>query len=150
MQSKASTVAEYLASLPDNRKKIITDLRKEIKRNLPKGFEEKMQYGMITYVVPHKLYVDGYHVNSKDPLPFISLASQKNHIALYHMMMYQGELKDWFVSAWKKTSDRKLDMGKCCIRFKKPEDIPIKLIGELAGKVTPQQWILTYEEAIRK
>jgi len=150
MQSKAITVNEYIESLPDDRKKIITDIRKVILKNLPKGFEETMQYGMISYVVPHKTYLAGYHCNPKDALPFMSLASQKNHIALYHMGVYQGALYDWFVSEWKKSSDKKLDMGKSCIRFKKAEDVPLKLIGELSGKVTPKQWIDVYEKTFRK
>lgn len=150
MQSKAKTVNEYIESLPDDRKQIISDLRKVILKNLPKGFEETMQYGMISYVVPHKTYPAGYHANPKDALPFISLASQKNHIALYHMTIYEGGLHDWFLSAWKKATEKKLDMGKACIRFKKPEDIPVKLIGELSGKVTPKQWIDLYEKTKTK
>jgi len=150
MQSKARTVNAYIDSLPDDRKQIISDMRKAILKNLPKGFEETMQYGMISYVVPHKTYPAGYHCNPKDPLPFMSLASQKNHIALYHMGVYQGALYDWLVSAWKKSSDKKLDMGKSCIRFKKAEDVPLKLIGELSGKVTPKQWIDVYEKTFRK
>jgi hypothetical protein len=150
MQSKAKTANEYIESLPEDRKQIISDIRKVILKNLPKGFEETMQYGMISYVVPHKLYPAGYHTNPKDALPFISLASQKNHIALYHMAVYQGDLHDWFVSAWKKATDKKLDMGKACIRFKKSEDVPVKLIGELSGKVTPKQWIDIYEKTKTK
>jgi hypothetical protein len=150
MQSKAKTVKEYIDSLSDDRKSAITDIRKVILKNLPKGFEETMQYGMISYVVPHKTYPSGYHASPKDALPFISLASQKNYLALYHMMVYQGELHDWFVRAWKNASDKKLDMGKVCIRFKKQEDVPLKLLGELVSKVTPEQWIEVYEKTIRK
>lgn len=150
MQSKAKTVSEYIDSLPDDRKKAITAIRKEILKNLPKGFEETMQYGMISYVVPHKTYPAGYHCNPKDALPFISLASQKNHIALYHMAVYQGALHDWFLNAWKKTTEKKPDMGKSCIRFKKFEDVPLKLLGELASKVTPEQWIEKYERTMKK
>ena len=144
MQSKA--VDEYIQSLPDDRKQIISDMRKVILKNLPKGFEETMQYGMISYVVPHKIYPSGYHCNPKDALPFIGLASQKNHIALYHMAVYQGALHDWFLGAWKKATDKKIDMGKSCIRFKKAGDVPLKLIGELSAKVTPEQWIDIYEK----
>jgi len=150
MQSKAKTADEYLETLPDDRAGIISALRKEIKRNLPKGFEETMQYGMISYVVPHKLYPDGYHCKPTDALPFMSIASQKNHIAVYHMAVYQGTLHDWFMKEWKKTSDKKLDMGKSCIRFKKADDIPVKLIGELASKMSPKQWIDVYEKTIKK
>jgi hypothetical protein len=150
MQSKAVTVKEYLDSLPEDRKKAITAMRKEILKNLPKGFEETMQYGMISYVVPHKLYPAGYHCNPKDSLPFMSLASQKNHLTLYHMAVYQGTLHDWFVDAWAEATDKKLDMGKSCIRFKKFEDVPLPLLGELASKLTPEQWIEQYERTLKK
>jgi len=150
MQSKAKTIDEYLSALPDERAEIITALRKEIKKNLPKGFEETMQYGMISYVVPHKIYPAGYHANPKDALPFMSIASQKNHIAVYHMAMYEGALHDWFVKEWKKSSDKKLDMGKSCIRFKKPDEVPVKLFGSLASKVKPTEWIEMYEKNIKR
>lgn len=150
MQSEAKTVEEYLLTLPDERAEIISALRNEIKKNLPKGFEETMQYGMISYVVPHTLYPAGYHCKPSDALPFMSIASQKNHIAVYHMAVYQGVLHDWFVKAWKKVSDKKLDMGKSCIRFKKAEDVPVKLMGELATKMSPRQWIGVYEKTIKK
>lgn len=150
MQSKAVTVDVYLASLPDDRRKAIEALRKEIKKKLPKGFEEMMNYGMIGYVVPHKLYPAGYHTDPKQPLPFISIASQKNYISFYHMGLYEGELLDWFRDEWKEVSAKKLDMGKCCIRFKKPEDIPVDLLGELATKVTPKQWIDYYEKEVKR
>ncbi len=150
MQSKAKTVKEYIEELPDGRKIAISEMRSMIKKNLPVGFEETMQYGMISYVVPHKTYPAGYHTDPKLALPFISLASQKNHLALYHMMVYHGNLHDWFVSAWSKTTDKKLDMGKSCIRFRKPEDVPLKLIGELASKITVTKWIEVYERAIKK
>lgn len=150
MQSKAKTVKQYLDSLPPDRQEVMKKLRNLIVKNLPKGFEEVMQYGMIGYVVPHKLFPKGYHTNPKEPLPFICLASQKNYIALYHMMVYQGPLHDWFVTEWKKVSDKKLDMGKSCIRFKNPNDIPFDLIGKLVSKVKPGQWIEAYEKALNK
>jgi uncharacterized protein YdhG (YjbR/CyaY superfamily) len=150
MQSKAKTVAEYLSTLPDDRAEVIAALRNAIRKNLPTGFEETMQYGMISYVVPHVLYPSGYHTNPTDALPFISIASQKNHIAVYHMTVYQGKLHDWFVNEFKKYSDKKLDMGKSCIRFKKPDDVPVKLFGELAKKVKPIEWIELYEQTIKK
>lgn len=149
MQSKAKTVQEYIDSLPAERKPVIVALRKAISRNLPKGFEEQISYGMIGYVVPHKLYPGGYHVTPELPLPFIGLASQKNHIAVYHMAM-QGELLDWFRDEWKVYSTKKLDMGKSCIRFRKPEDVPIDLIGTLASKMTPKQWIEIYEKSVNR
>jgi Domain of unknown function (DU1801) len=118
MKSKAATVDAYLVSLPDDRRKAIEALRKQIKKKLPKGFEEMMNYGMIGYVVPHKVYPLGYHCDPKLPLPFINIASQKNYISFYHMALYEGELLDWFKDQWKEVSVKKLDMGKCCILLK--------------------------------
>jgi hypothetical protein len=145
MHSNAKTVPEYIDLLPAERKPVIIALRKAILKNIPKGFEEQIGYGMIGYVVPHKLYPGGYHVTPELPLPFIGLASQKNHIAVYHMAM-QGELLDWFKDEWREYSTKKLDMGKACIRFRKPEDVPVDLIGILASKMTPEQWIILYEK----
>ena len=149
MQSKATTPEEYIDSLPEDRRKIISQMRKVLLKNLPKGFKEVMSYGMLGYVVPHTLYPNGYHCDPKQPLPFISLASQKSHIALYHMGLYAGKYLDWFTKEWSKTTDKKLDMGKSCIRFKKPEDVPMELIGELASKITPKEWIVMYEKNLK-
>jgi len=148
MQSKAKTPIEYLASLPEDRQVPMDKLRNAIKKNIPKGFEEAMGYGMLGWCVPHKLYPDGYHCNPKDPLPFMGLASQKNFIAIYHMGVYSDpELLKWFTDEYKKQCKSKLDMGKSCIRLKKMDDIPYKLIGELAGKITVKEWIAMYEKA---
>jgi hypothetical protein len=149
MQSKATTVPAYIDSLPADRKQVMVALRKAILKNLPKGFEEVMSYGMIGYVVPHKLYPAGYHCDPKLPLPFINMASQKNYISFYHMGLYDGELLNWFREEWKKVSTKKLDMGKCCVRFKKPEEVPVDLLGELVSKVTPKQWIDYYQTQIK-
>ena len=149
MHSKAKTVPEYIDSLTPERKPVIIALRKAILKNLPKGFEEVISYGMIGYVVPHKIYPGGYHVTPELPLPFICLASQKNHIAIYHMAM-QGQLLDWFQDEWKVYSTKKLDMGKSCIRFRRPDDVPVDLIGTLATKLTPQECIEIYEKTIKK
>ncbi len=151
MQSKATTVDAYIKELPEERKGAIRKLRDVIKKNLPKGFKETMGYGMMGWCVPHSLYPDGYHCNPKDPLPFMGLASQKNSINLYHMGVYAdpGLLK-WFVAAHAKASPKKLDMGKSCIRYKKPGDIPFELIGELASKMTPDKWIAIYEKNIKR
>lgn len=150
MQSKASTPEEYVNSLPEDRKGPIEKLRKTIKKNLPKGFVEEMNYGMLGYVVPHKLYPAGYHCDPKLPLPFMSVASQKNFIAVYHMGIYANpDLMKWFTTEYPKHTKAKLDMGKSCIRFKKSDDIPSALIGELAGKLTPGDWINLYETAFR-
>lgn len=146
MQSKATTVDQYIAELPEDRQKAISTLRKEIKKNMPKGFKEMMNYGMMGWAVPHSLYPEGYHCKPEDPLPFMGLASQKNFIAVYHMGIYADpKLLKWFTDEHAKASPKKLDMGKSCIRYKKAEDIPYKLIGELASKITPQDWIKTYE-----
>ena len=150
MQSKATTPDEYLASITEDRKKAMTELRKIILANLPKGFKEGMSYGMLGYCVPHELYPDGYHCDPKLPLPFMSVASQKNFIAVYHMGVYADPaLLKWFTEEYAKHSKVKLDMGKSCIRFKKPEQIPFKLIGELASKITVKQWIDMYESAFK-
>ena len=110
-----------------------------------------MSYGMIGYVIPHSIYPQGYHCTPKLPLPFLNIASQKNYVALYHMGIYADkDLLNWFTSAYKKISPRKLDMGKSCIRFKKQEDIPYELIAELVSKITPQDWIQSYENTIKK
>lgn len=147
MQSKATTVDAYIAELPPDRQEAMTKLRKEIKKNLPKGFAEVMSYGMIGYVVPYSLYPAGYHCTPELPLPFAGLASQKNAVTFYHMGVYANPvLLKWFTDEYAKAGVGKLDMGKSCIRFKKPENIPYKLIGELAGKMTPQQWIELYEK----
>ena len=152
MQSKATSPEDYLNELPEDRKAAINALRKVIKKHLPKGFKEEMSYGMIGYVVPHKLYPNGYHCDPKLPLPFMSIASQKNFIAVYHMGLYADEiLMKWFTDAYAKAVPGKLDMGKSCLRFKKPEQIPFDLIGELAAKMTPQDWITLYEKSfVRK
>lgn len=136
MESNATTPEEYIAQLPEDRKAIITAMRKAIKKNLPKGFKEVIGYGMLGYCVPHSLYPNGYHCDPKQPLPFIGLASQKNHIGFYHMGMYSSTpLLQWFTEEWKKHSSKKLDMGKSCVRFKKPEDVPLKLIEELLSLI---------------
>ena len=151
MQSKATTVEQYIAELPEERKKAVSDLRKVVKKNLPKGFKEVMGYGMIGYVIPHSMYPDGYHCNPKDPLPFMNIASQKNFIAVYNMGLYSSpKILKWFTDEYEKTEMGKLDMGKSCIRFKKMDKIPYKLIGQLAAKITPAQWIEHYEREYKR
>lgn len=151
MKSAAQTVDEYLASLPEDRKAAMAKLRKTIQKNLPKGFEEGMTYGMLGYFIPHKTYPNGYHCNPKDPLPFLNVASQKNFIAVYHMGIYADpKLLDWFTNAYAQQVPGKLDMGKSCIRFKKPDQIPFDLIGELCTKMKPADWIARYESMLSK
>ncbi|MBL7703653.1 MAG: DUF1801 domain-containing protein [Ferruginibacter sp.] len=151
MQSKANTVDEYLSEVPAERQEAMNKLRKVIKKNLPKGFKEGMGYGMMGYSVPHSIYPAGYHCNPKDPLPFAGLASQKNSINFYHMGIYADpKLLKWFTDAYAKAGVGKLDMGKSCIRFKKPENIPYDLIGELCSKMTVDDWINMYEKNLKK
>ena len=146
-----SSVKQYVEGLPEDRQVIIKKLQSLIKKNIPKGFEEQLSYGMIGYVVPHKLYPDGYHCDPKLPLPFLAIASQKNFIAMYHMGIYaKPELCDWFVAEYPKHCKSKLDMGKSCIRFKKMEDIPYDLLEELMKKMTVADWISFYEKNYKK
>ncbi|AXT51643.1 DUF1801 domain-containing protein [Aquimarina sp. BL5] len=150
MQYKANTPDEYIEVIPEERKKTMQNLRQVILDNLPKGFSEVISYGMIGYVVPHELYPDGYHCDPKLPLPFMNIASQKNFIAVYHSGIYADKnLMDWFVGEYPKYVKTKLDMGKSCIRFKKIDQIPLQLIGELATKMTPKKWIETYEANVK-
>ena len=151
MQSEAKSPKEYMESLPEERKAAMEQLRKVFSENLPKGFEETMSYGMLGWVVPHSIYPKGYHCNPKTALPFLSVASQKNFIAVYHMGVYSDpKLLEWFTSEYPKHVKTKLDMGKSCIRFKKPDQIPFELLGELAQKVTVEDWISTYESILSK
>ena len=151
MTSDAKTPEAYINALPQDRKDAVSKLRKVILKNLPNGFTETMGYGMLGYVVPHSIYPDGYHCDPKLPLPFMSIASQKNFVGVYHMGIYANkDLHDWFVNEYTKHSNRKIDMGKSCIRLKKIEEIPYELIGELASKMTPNEWIKIYENAIKR
>mgnify|MGYP006165180601 FL=1 len=151
MQSTAKTPAEYVDSLPDERKSVIENIRKTVLDNLPEGFEETMGYGMLGYVVPHSIYPSGYHCDPKTPLHFISVASQKNFIAFYHMGIYADEsLLNWFVVEYPKHCKTKLDMGKSCIRFKKMNDIPYELLGQLVAKMSVQDWISLYEKNLKR
>lgn len=150
MQYKASSPADYISQVPEERQSILKKLRSVINKNLPKGFEEGIQYGMIGYFVPHSIYPNGYHCTPTEPLPFMSFASQKNSINLYHSGIYVNpELYRWFVNEYPKHSKLKLDIGKSCIRFKKIEAIPFELIGELASKMTVEDWITLYETNLK-
>ncbi|MCF1190130.1 DUF1801 domain-containing protein [Mangrovimonas sp. AS39] len=151
MKYSAATPEEYISQVPIERQDTLKKLRATISEHLPSGFEEGIQYNMIGYYVPHDLYPGGYHCNPKEPLPFMSFASQKNSINLYHSGIYAvPELNQWFVKEYSKHCKIKLDMGKSCIRFKKLDDIPFKLIGELCTKLTPQQWIDIYETNLKR
>ena len=151
MISKANNVNDYLKELPQDREIYFSKLRDTILKNIPKGFEEVMQYGMISYVVPKSIFPDGYHCDPKIPLPFVSIASQKNFIAVHHMGIYaNSKLLDWFVAEYPKHSKIKLDMGKGCIRFKNADQIPYDLIKELIQKITVNDWIKMYKDAFVK
>jgi hypothetical protein len=150
MTSKAELPEDYIAELPADRKQAINAVRTALLENLPDGFSEVMSYGMLGYVVPHTLYPKGYHCTPKLPLPFINLAAQKNFIALHYMGFADKNVLDWFTSEYPKYCKTKLDMGKGCVRFKKITDIPVALIGELATKMTPQDWITLYEKTYVK
>lgn len=151
MKYEASSLEDYLNQLPEERKQGVKRLRNTIKENLPEGFEETLTNGMLNYVVPHALYPLGYHVNPDHPLPFISLASQKNYIALYHMGLYTFEdVLTWFQEAYPKHVKTKLDMGKSCIRFKKMDSIPYDLLAELFRKITLEDYIKRVELEIQR
>jgi len=151
MKIEADNVEEYINKLPEDRKQVIVALRSQIKKNIPKGFKEELSYGMIGYVVPHSLYPPGYHATPELPLPFINLASQKNHIAIYHSGIYSDQkLMDWFLENYLQEMGKKPDMGKSCIRFKNINKIPIELIGKLAAKMSPEEWIDIYESRLKK
>lgn len=151
MQSKATNIKDYLKEVPEDRAPYFKKLRDTIVKNIPKGFEECMQYGMIGYVVPHSIFPDGYHCDPKIPLPFVSIASQKNFIALHHMGIYANpKLLEWFVAEYPKHCKTKLDMGKGCIRFKKADQIPFDLVAELIQKITVKDWIKMYQDAFVK
>ncbi|MEL6557393.1 MAG: DUF1801 domain-containing protein [Bacteroidota bacterium] len=148
MQIKASSVEDYISKVPEERQPVLQGIRKAILENLPEGFEERLSYGMIGYVVPHELYPPGYHVDPKLPLPFINVASQKNFVALYHLGIYASEeLLKWFVAEYPKHNKTKLDMGKSCVRLKKMDQMPYELIGELCTKMTVDEWIKIYESS---
>ena len=145
-----TSVTEFLDSLPEERQAPVKKLRQVIRKNMPKGFKEVVSGNMLNYVVPHSKYPDGYHCTPEKPLPFVSVASQKNFIALYHMGMYADpKLLKWFEGEWPKHVKTKLDMGKSCVRIKKIETLPYELMGELMSKVTVDDWIQTYEKNLK-
>jgi uncharacterized protein YdhG (YjbR/CyaY superfamily) len=151
MNVQATSVSDYLSKVPEERQEAFNKLRDTIIANLPDGFSEELSYGMIGYVVPKSTYPAGYHCDPKLPLPFLSIANQKNFIAVYHMGIYANpELMDWFVAQYPKHVKTKLDMGKSCIRFKNVSKIPFDLIGELVSKMTAEQWIEIYEANVKR
>lgn len=151
MQIQSVSIEDYISKIPEEIQEAFKKLFDTVNDNLPKGFEDAANYGMIGWVVPLAKYPAGYHCAPGTPLPFINIASQKNFIALYHMGLYSTpELLDWFVTEYPKHSKKKLDMGKSCVRFKKAEDIPFELIAELSKKMTADDWIKIYESQYRR
>ncbi len=151
MQIPAETFEDYVSKIPEERKAPFNQLINTIEKHLPPGFERGISYGMIGWDVPLSAYPAGYHCTPGSPLPFIGLASQKNFVALYHMGIYADpEILDWFVNEFPNHSTKKLDMGKSCIRFKKMDDIPFELIGELCTKISVEEWIESYEKNFKK
>lgn len=150
MKYEASSPKEYIDQLPEDRKKVIKKMRAVIRKNLPPKFKEEMSYGMIGYVIPHSVYPDGYHCDPSLPLPFMSIASQKGFVALYHMGIYANpKLLKWFQTEYKKRVPSKLDMGKSCVRFKKLEEVPYDLIGELVARMSADEMIKLYDSSIK-
>ena len=148
---KPVTPDEYVAGLPDDRKMAVAAIRDTINKNIPKGFEERIGMGGIMWAVPHSQFPAGYHCDPSKPLMLMSIASTKGHVALHHMGLYgSGPLMNWFTAEWPKHSPKKLDIGKACIRFKKPEEAPLELIGKLAAKLTPQAWVEIYQKALQR
>lgn len=151
MKAVGNTVEQILSNVPTERKEAFTRLHNTLVENLPQGFEAAISYGGLGYVVPHSIYPAGYHCKPIEPLPFAGIASQKNSINLYHMGIYSDPtLLDWFVTEYPKHSKQKLDMGKSCIRFKKMEEIPYTLLGELMQKMSVKQWVDLYESKLKK
>jgi len=149
MQSKAATVAQYLAELPPDRRAAIEAVREVMLANLDEDYEEGMQYGMIGYYVPHRIFPPGYHCDPRQPLPFAGLASQKNYMSLYLGSVYGNtDHEAWFRKAWAATG-RKLDMGKCCIRFEKIEDVALDVVGESVRRVPTRKYVVYYQEVMQ-
>lgn len=151
MQIQSVSIEDYISKIPEERQEIFKKLFDTINDNLPKGFSQGSSYGMIGWAVPLETYPAGYHCTPGTPLPFISIASQKNFIAFYHMGIYaKPDLLNWFVEEFPKHSKKKLDMGKSCVRFKKMEDIPMELLAEMSRKMTVEEWIDIYETNFKK
>ena len=151
MQSHATSVRAYLDSLPAQQQAVMSKIRDTILENLPEGFSEIMAYRMITYVVPHTRYPAGYHVDPRQPLPFLSLAARENYIAFYHMGLYADpDLLSWFTREYLRLVKKKPDMGKSCLRFKKEQEIPYTLMADLLGSMSPEAYIQLYESTVKR
>lgn len=151
MKTNGNTAEDIIQNVDPAQASAFKQLHQIIVQNLPKGFEVGISYGALGYVIPHHIYPNGYHCKPSEALPFASIAAQKNSINLYHMGIYaQPSLLAWFVAEYPKHSKQKLDMGKSCIRFKKPAEIPFELIAQLMQKMSVQDWIKLYETEIKK
>lgn len=151
MKATGNSVEEILANVPADRLEPFKKLHEVIVENLPAGFKPGISYGGLGYIIPHSVYPAGYHCKPTEPLPFAGIASQKNTINFYHMGIYSDpSLYEWFVTEYPKHSNQKLDIGKSCIRFKKFDQIPYKLIGELMTKISAEAWINMYETQMKK
>jgi hypothetical protein len=148
MPNTHRTIDEALAAVPSDQVEAVGRLRALFNAHLPPGFEETVSSGMLSWVVPHRLYPAGYHCDPKQPLPFLSVAPRKGFVAVYHMGLIAGPLQAWFVAEWPKRTRLKLDLGKSCLRLKKPDEAPWALLEELAAKMTPAQWIAQYEAVL--
>ncbi len=150
MTITAKNVAEYIEQIPDNQKELFLSILNIIRKNIPQGFEECINYKMPSWVVPHSLYGSGYHCDPKLPLPFLAVGIQKNSVNLYHMGIYADtELYNWFINEYDNLDLKKLDIGKSCMRFKKIEEFPKNLVGDLIQKTNPTDWINIYEKAFK-
>lgn len=148
MSAKPTTVTQYLAALPPERKRALQAVRKVVKANLDPKVKEGIQYGMIGYFIPHSVYPDGYHCSPEQPLPFMSIASQKNHMAVYLFCIYGDEAEAArFEKQWAR-SGKRLDMGKSCVRFKKLEDLCLETIGAAIKRMTAARFIDHYERNV--
>ena len=146
VRSRAATVEEYLDSLPADRRAVVAAVREVILKNLPAGYQESMAWGVISYEIPLERYPKTYN---KQPLMYAGLAAQKNYFAVYVMTACSPELEAWFRAEFKKAG-KKLDMGKACVRFKKPEDLPLEVIGELIKRVPAKKYIKGIEDSLEK
>ena len=148
MKIEAASVEDYLSKLPGDRRVALQTVRETILKNLDSGYQEGLHYGSITYCVPHSLFPPGYHCDPTQALPFASIAAQKNHMSIYLMYVYGSpEQETWFRKAWTKTGKR-LDIGKCCVRFRKVEDLALDVIGESIRRVPAKAYIEHYQKAL--
>jgi len=147
VQSAAATVADYLDALPPERRAVIAEVRKVIRRNLPKGYQEVMNWGAITYELPLERYPNTYN---GQPLCYAALAAQKNHFALYLMTVYGDTKLEQELRAAFRKAGKKLDMGKSCVRFKSVDQLPLDAIGRIIAAVPPDKYIAAYEKSRRR